>query len=602
MELRYYQQNAVDATYNYLNNRSGNPCIVIPTGGGKTAVIATFCHDVAQKWGGRVLVVSHVKELIGQTVDTLSRIAPELSVGVYAAGLNSRDTNNSVIVSQIHSVYKRAVQLGRFDLIIVDEAHLIPPDGDGMYQTFLRSAKEINSRLRLIGLTATPYRLKSGAICGPDNLLNDISYEVSVKELIEGGYLSHITSKGGSRKVDTSNLKIVRGDFDLSRIDELMDNDYLLSAVIDDIQSKAADRQSILVFCPSKQLAETFVNKFKKATGEEAGVITDNTSDDDRAEMINRFKRTSQTVDIFGTPVAPLRLLANVNVLTTGFDAPNVDCVVMLRPTASPGLYYQQVGRGFRICPGKKDCLVLDYVGNIMRHGPVDVIIPPDAGSENHKGKPAVKECPECNAIIHAGFRECPECGFEFPVRELNTKIYTSAADDAILSGEPEDTTYTVFETNYEIHEKEKDDGTISRTIEIQYRIAIHRVIKEWICPEHIGFAREKFIKWWDKHVCPELQSATITPPQTCEDFMNYVHWGCIAEAKEIVVTKTPGVKHPRVTAGPLKQIPSYQSIQEKIREAQESPSCDYDNNGYDSYNSYDSYNNYNNDGYNYGY
>ena len=601
MDLRYYQKNAVDATYNYLNNRTGNPCIVIPTGGGKTAVIATFCHDVAQRWGGRVLVVSHVKELIGQTVDTLSRIAPDLSVGVYAAGLNSRDTNNSVIVSQIHSVYKRADLLGRFDLILVDEAHLIPPDGDGMYQTFLRASMDINSRLRLIGLTATPYRLKSGAICGPDNLLNDISYEVSVKELIEGGYLSHITSKGGSRKVDTSNLHIVRGEFDQKEVESLMDNDYLMSAVIDDIQKRASDRQSILVFCPSKQLAETFVKKFQKATGEEAGVITDDTSDDDRAEFINRFKRTSQTVDIFGTPAAPLRLLANVNVLTTGFDAPNVDCVVMLRPTASPGLYYQQVGRGFRTCPGKKDCLVLDYVGNIMRHGPVDVIIPPDAGSENHKGKPPVKECPECNAIVHAGFKECPECGYEFPVRELNTKIYTSAASDAILSGEPEVTNYQVFETKYEIHEKEKDDGTISRTIEIQYRIAIHRVIKDWICPEHIGFAREKFVVWWDKHVCPEIQSANITPPETCEDFMLYAQWGCIAEAKEIVVTKTPGVKHARVTAFMLKQIPTYESIQKKIQEAQEAPENDSTDKGYYDGYGYNSYNNYN-DGYNYGY
>ena len=418
MELRYYQRAAVDATYNYLNNRNGNPCIVIPTGGGKTAVMATFCLDIAQKWNGRVLVVSHVKELIEQTVVTLSRIAPDLSVGVYSAGLNCRDANNSVIVAGIQSIYQKAELLGRFDLILVDEAHLIPPDGDGMYQTFLKSSMALNERLRLVGLTATPYRLKSGSICGKENLLNDISYEVSVKELIDGGFLSHITSRGGSRKVNTSNLKIVRGDFDLSRIDELMDNDYLLSAVVDDIQQRAADRKSILVFCPSIAVCERFCKRYKSGTGEVAALITGSTPADKRESIIKRFKGIDESETLFGDKPDPIRVLANVNVLTTGFDAPNVDCIVMLRPTASPGLYYQQVGRGFRICPGKKDCLVLDYCGNIMRHGPVDVITPPEYNQENNKKKPSVKECPECNAIIHAGFKTCPLCGFEFPVRE----------------------------------------------------------------------------------------------------------------------------------------------------------------------------------------
>lgn len=585
MELRYYQRAAVDATYNYLNNRNGNPCIVIPTGGGKTAVMATFCLDVAQKWNGRVLVVSHVKELIEQTVVTLSRIAPDLSVGVYSAGLDCRDTNNSVIVAGIQSIYQKAELLGRFDLILVDEAHLIPPDGDGMYQTFLKSSMALNERLRLVGLTATPYRLKSGSICGKENLLNDISYEVSVKELIDGGFLSHITSRGGSRKVNTSNLKIVRGDFDLSHIDELMDNDYLLSAVVDDIQQRAADRKSILVFCPSIAVCERFCKRYKSATGEVAALITGSTPADMRESIIKRFKGIDESETLFGNKPDPIRVLANVNVLTTGFDAPNVDCVVMLRPTASPGLYYQQVGRGFRICPGKKDCLVLDYCGNIMRHGPVDVITPPEYKQENNKKKPSVKECPECNAIIHAGFKTCPLCGFEFPVRESSSKLYTTAADESILSGETEVTDYQVFETNYDIHEKEREDGSISYSIKIEYRVALHIWKRDFVFPESTNpFARNKFVEWWDKHVCPELQSTRICPPTTCEDFMDYANWGCLADAKEITITKVAGAKYPRVTGFKLKEIPSYDSIRQKIQEAQEVPLHqygDYDGYGY---------------------
>lgn len=590
MELRYYQRGAIDATYNYLNNRTGNPCIVIPTGGGKTPVIATFCQDVA-KWGGRVLVVSHVRELIGQTVNTLSKVAPELTVGIYAAGLKSRDTENTVIVAQIHSIYQKAELLGRFDLILVDEAHLIPPDGDGMYQTFLKASMEINNRVRLVGLTATPYRLKSGSIVGNGNLLTDIVYEVGVKELIEGGYLSHITSMGGSKKVDTSGLKIEYGDYKLTDeiVNDLMDNDYLLSTVVNDIQQRAADRKSILVFAPNKTIGEHFVKRYQKITGEEAAFIDRYTPDETRSLLTDRFKGIANVVDVFGNKAGPLRVLANINILTTGFDYPELDCIVMLRPTASPGLYYQQIGRGFRTAPGKKDCLILDYVGNIMRHGPVDIITPPNYGRENTKKKPSVKECPECNAIVHVGFKECPQCGFEFPTRETTPSYSSTASGECILSGDAEPVTYQVFETNYDIHEKEREDGSISYSIKIEYRVALHIWKREWLAVESKHpFARQKFVDWWNRHVCPELQSSSIQPPTSCEEFMDYVNLGCIAEAKEITVVMEG--KYPRVKDYQLKEIPTYESIQQKIREAQEEPQVNYN-----SYN--DSY-----EGYGYGY
>lgn len=582
MELRYYQRSSIDATYNYLRYNPGNPCIVIPTGGGKTAVMATMAMDAWQKWGRRCLILSHVKELIDQTAQTLSRLAPDLQIGVYSAGLKSRDTDTPILCAGIQSVYKRADELGEFGLILVDEAHLIPPDGDGMYQTYLSAAKELNPRTRLVGLTATPYRLKSGAICGKDNLLNDISYEISVKELIDGGYLSHITSRGGSKKVDTSSLHIVRGDFDLSEIDVLMDNDYLLSTVVEDIKQRASDRKSILVFCPSVAVSERFIKRFKASCDDSIALITGKTPASERDEIIKRFKGAAESCSLFGDKPDPIRVLVNINVLTTGFDAPNVDCIVMLRPTASPGLYYQQVGRGFRTCEGKKDCLVLDYVGNIMRHGPVDIITPPDAKPEKN-GRAPVKECPECNAIVHASFRTCPECGFEFPVKEIETKINCSASDDAILSGEVTETDYKVFDTYYQIHEKEKEDGTISRTIEVGYRIALHIFKKEFLCVEHSGYAYEKFVKWWDAHVCSELKSTAIKTPHTCEDFMDYVEYGCFAEAEEITVRrKGNNDKYGSVIKHKLKEPPAYNVLQQRINDAINNPQdITEDNYGY---------------------
>jgi len=187
--LRPYQQAAVEAVYDYLRTRDDNPCVVIPTAGGKTPIMATICKDAVGQWNGRVLILAHVKELLEQTADKLRAVCPEVEFGIYSAGLNRRETDKLAIVAGIQSVYKRACELDAFDLVIVDECHLIPEGGEGMYRTFLAEAKVVNPHLRVIGLTATPFRLSSGPICTPDGILNHICYEVGVRELIRDGYL-----------------------------------------------------------------------------------------------------------------------------------------------------------------------------------------------------------------------------------------------------------------------------------------------------------------------------------------------------------------------------------------------------------------------------
>lgn len=158
MILRPYQTEAVESAYDYMRGHEDNPCIVIPTAGGKTPVLATICRDAAEKWDSRVIVLAHVKELLAQAEDKIHVIAPELmlKIGIYSAGLNSRDTQQPIIIAGIQSVYRRAFELGRFDLVIIDEAHMIPPDGEGMYRSFLDDAKIVNPKLRILGLTATP--------------------------------------------------------------------------------------------------------------------------------------------------------------------------------------------------------------------------------------------------------------------------------------------------------------------------------------------------------------------------------------------------------------------------------------------------------------
>ena len=215
--LRPYQEQAIAACYDYLRTQSGNPLIVLPTGAGKSPVLAQICKDSVLQWGGRVLVLTHVKELVEQNAATLHRLwGAELGkgpVGIYSAGLGMRDTEEPVIVAGIQSVYSKGVELGRFDLVIIDEAQSIPADGDGMYRTLLGVLKIINPNIRMIGLTATPYRLTSGFLYGKtESLFTGIAYEIGVRELIDAGFLSHLRGKNGGDP-DLSGVHMRGGEY-----------------------------------------------------------------------------------------------------------------------------------------------------------------------------------------------------------------------------------------------------------------------------------------------------------------------------------------------------------------------------------------------------
>ena len=256
--LRPYQQEAVHAVYDHLRTRDDNPCVVIPTAGGKTPVMSTICRDAVQTWGGRVLVLAHVKELLEQTVEKLQAVAPDMheQIGVYSAGLGRRDTRKPIIVAGIQSIYRKACELDAFDLILIDEAHMLPPDGEGMYRTFLSEAQVVNPHVRLIGLTATPYRMTTGTICAPDHLLNHVCYEVGVRELIVQGYLCPLKSKAGRRKADTSNLHLRGGEFIASEVEQLMDTDELVGSACRELIAHTEQRHSVLIFAAGVQHAQ----------------------------------------------------------------------------------------------------------------------------------------------------------------------------------------------------------------------------------------------------------------------------------------------------------------------------------------------------------
>lgn len=534
LALRPYQEQAKAALYDHLRQRDDNPCVVIPTAGGKTPLMASVCKDAVGQWNGRVLILAHVKELLEQSADKLRTVCPEIEFGVYSAGLKRRDTRNPVIVAGIQSVYRRACELDAFDLVMVDEAHLIPADGEGMYRQFLADARVINPALRIVGFTATPFRLKTGPICTADGFLNQVCFEVGVRELIRDGFLCPLITKAGKTKADTTDLHVRAGEFMADEVEDLMDQDGLVQAACAEIVEHTSGRQACLIFASGVKHGRHIVETLSRQHGLECGFVSGETPIPERDATLGRFRRGA------------LKYLCNMNVLTTGFDAPHIDCVALVRPTMSPGLYYQMVGRGFRLHPAKQNCLVLDFGGNVLRHGPVDQIqvVTRDRGN----GEAPAKECPECQAVVAAGYAACPQCGYEFPPPERQ-KHEAKASEAGILSGQVTDVEYEVRDMAFSVHTKRDAPPEAPKTMRVDYRLGLNHWQSEFICVEHEGFARQKAVGWWRRRSHDPV-------PDTAERAVEMAEAGSLATTEMITVRSIAGEKYDRIVDYQLGPMP----------------------------------------------
>jgi DNA repair protein RadD len=489
-------------------------------------------------WGGRVLVLAHVKELLEQTADKLTQVCPELRFGIYSAGLGRRDTTHPVIVAGIQSVFRRACELDAFDLVIIDEAHMIPLEGDGMYRQFLADARTVNPGVRVLGLTATPFRMKTGPICVPADeggILNTVCFEVGVRELIRDGYLCPLVSKAGQAKVDTDVLHVRGGEFVAGEAEELMDREALVLAACNEIIEHTQDRHACLIFATGVQHGRHIVQVLQEKHEVACGFVCGETPTGERDEVLERFRRGA------------LKYLCNVNVLTTGFDAPNIDCVALLRPTLSPGLYYQMVGRGFRLHPGKDNCLVLDFGGNVLRHGPVDQLRMAEDGRSGN-GKAPAKECPDCHAVIAAGYTHCPECGYEFAPPERR-RHEAKASEAGILSTKITTTRYSVRDVFYSAHRKRGSDDDSPRSLRVDYKVGWNEYKSEWVCIEHDGYPRQKAIAWWQRRSPDPV-------PDTAHDAVVIANHGGLAVATSITVRCVEGDTFERIIDWELGPVP----------------------------------------------
>jgi len=301
-----------------------------------------------------------------------------------------------------------------------------------------------------------------------------------------------------------------------------------------------------LIFASGVQHGLHVVEELRREHGVECGFICGQTPTAERDHLIARFRR-QEGQGLFGDSCQqPLKYLCNVNVLTTGFDAPNVDCIAMLRPTMSPGLYYQMVGRGFRLCEGKADCLVLDFGGNVMRHGPVDDLRVTEPGGGD--GEAPAKECPGCRAIIHAAYANCPECGHAFPPPERQ-RHDAEAATEGVLSGQETVTEYPVLDVHYAVHVKRDAPRDAPRTMRVEYRIGWNKYISEWVCFEHTGYARTKAEAWWR----PRSDDPV---PDCIEEAVELAEAGSLAPTRAVQVRHVAGEPYDRIIGHVLGEKP----------------------------------------------
>lgn len=475
LTLRPYQEDAINGLYDYWASGRGNdPLIVAPTGAGKSLILAKLVEDALGYTGTRVLMLTHVKELIEQNAQELVGILPNVDLGFYSASLGQKRLDRQVTFAGIQSIWERAPDIiPPPDLVIIDEAHLVPKNTTTRYGKFLDDLRVCNPEVKIVGLTATPYRLDSGYLHkGKGAIFDGIAYDIPVGMLMDEGYLAPLVSKGAKAQIDLTNVGKRGGEFIESQLAMAASDPELVRSTVEEIVRFGEDRKSWLIFASGVGHAKMI--EAEMHTHEiDAEVITGADNKTDRARKIADFK------------AGRLRCLINIGVLTAGFNHPATDLVALVRATASAGLYVQMAGRGTRNAPGKTDCLLLDFGGNVARHGFIDAVQVRDKTQSSGDGDAPVKECPECQSLVHAALRFC-SCGHKFPDPEFNHA--DRAYGGAVLSSQVVAEWVDVDYVNYYRHKKEgKPDS-----VKVTYGIGM-KTISEWLCPDHGGYAASRY-------------------------------------------------------------------------------------------------------------
>lgn len=386
-QLRPYQADAVKAVIHYFRQHNTPAVIVLPTGAGKSLVIA----ELARLAKGRVLVLAHVKELVEQNHSKYESYG--LTGGIFSAGLGRKESEHDVVFASVQSVVRNLEAFkNQFSLLVIDECHRVPDDKDSSYQKVIHHLLSLNPGMKVLGLTATPYRLGMGWIyqyhtrglvrSEERRFFRDCIFELPIHYLLDEGFLTParlidapVLSYDFSQLTPASTGRYKESELDLV----IEQSKRATPQIVQQIIQLADDKHGVMIFAATVRHAEEIVSLLPP---EQAALVIGDTSSQERDRIIQSFKQQH------------IRFLVNVSVLTTGFDAPHVDLIAILRPTESVSLYQQIIGRGLRLAPGKSECLVLDYAGNQYD------LYQPEVGDPK----------PDSNSEIITV--PCPACGF----------------------------------------------------------------------------------------------------------------------------------------------------------------------------------------------
>lgn len=531
--LRDYQNYAIECLFGYFQEgKTGNPLIAAPTGVGKSIIIAEAVRQIMQWPGQQVMMITHVKELIEQNYEKLLSIWPTAPAGIYSAGLGKKEMHYPITFASIQSIHTKAAQVGHIDILFVDEAHTIPAKSNTMYRKFIAALLKINPKLKIIGLTATPYRLGFGKITDEGHIFTDICCDMTTLEafnwFLDQGYLCWLNPRKTSVEIDLTGVSITAGDYNSREMEAATDKEYITQQAVDEIieASLVEGRKHWLIFGTGVDHVEHIVTEINRR-GYTAVAVHSKMTGEERDANIKAFKECK--VDA----------LVNMGVLTTGFDDPRVDLIGMLRATQSPGLWVQMLGRGTRpfFAPGfdlstkegrlaaieaseKPDCLVLDFAANSMRLGPInDPRMPKKPGKG---GGPAPVRCCDginkdtgkyCNMYIHASLRVCPHCGKEFPPEVKFDEV--AAKEDLIAKRRKKDDILVgVFEVGQVFYKREHGRNG-SDFVMVTYQCGLRRFKVPLMLEHENSYVRKKSRDWWRK--ATGLDDGELIPVTTNE-------------------------------------------------------------------------------------
>ncbi|TCW19486.1 DEAD/DEAH box helicase [Vibrio crassostreae] len=385
--LRPYQADSVKSVIHYFRKHQTPAVLVLPTGAGKSLVIA----ELARLAKGRVLVLAHVKELVEQNHEKYEGYG--LKGSIFSAGLGRKETDQQVVFASVQSVVRNLDSFSnQFSLLVIDECHRVPDEKTSSYQKVITHLRENNSGIKVLGLTATPYRLGMGWLyqyhtrgqvrSEEPRFFRDCIFELPIRYLLDEGFLTPARMIDAPvLSYDFSQLKPAStGRYKEAELDMVIEQSKRATPqIVDQIIELAQDKLGIMVFAATIRHAQEILGLLPEG---EASIVIGDTPTLERDQIINDFKERK------------IKFLVNVSVLTTGFDAPHVDLIAILRPTESISLYQQIVGRGLRLSPGKKECLVLDYAGNSYD------LYQPEVGDPKPDSDSEIITIP------------CPACGF----------------------------------------------------------------------------------------------------------------------------------------------------------------------------------------------